>query len=100
MPIQGDLESLINAELRELRVRLTDTSDPVETAVFTICLGEFCHELLTRLTASGNTTIEHGKTFFSKLANTVGAHPRVPANDVGPALARRFLEAHRSRKTS
>jgi len=93
MPLQGDLESLITAELRELRTRLTDANDPVETAILTMCLGEFSHELFTRLTASGNSTIEHGKAFFLKLADTVGAHPRVPANDVGPAFARRFLDA-------
>lgn len=96
MSLQVDLEGLIISELRELRVRLTDTSNPVETAILTMCLGEFCHELFTRLTASGNTTIEHGKAFFSKLANTVGAHPRVPANDVGPQFTRQFLEAQKS----
>lgn len=96
MSLQGNLENLINAELRELRSRLTDASNPVETAVLTMCLGEFSHELFTRLTASGNTTIDHGKAFFSKLANTVGAHPRVPANDVGSQFRRRFLEAKQS----
>lgn len=96
MSVQGNLESLINGELRDLRSRLIDASNPFETAVLTMCLGEFSHELFTRLTASGNTTIDHGRAFFSKLANTVGAHPRVPANDVGPQFTQQFLEAQNS----
>lgn len=96
MSAERDLESLINSELRKLRARLTDLGNPFETAILTMCLGEFSQELFTRLTASGNTTIDHGKAFFSKLAATVGTHPRVPANDVGPQFRRQLIEANHS----
>ena len=93
---QDDLESLIKSELRQLRARLTDAGNPVETAILTLCLGELCHELFTRLISSGNTTADHGQAYFSKLADTVGSHPRVPANDVGPQFRRRLRAINQS----
>lgn len=80
MPHSGDQDFLIRTELRKLRSRLTDEGDQNETALLAICMGEFCQELLTRLTASDNITIEQARLFLLRLANTVGAHPRVPAN--------------------
>ena len=77
-----DQHDLITFELRKLRARLTDEGDPVETVLFAYCLGELCQEMLTRAIASGNFKVAPARNFLLALARTVGAHPRVPANQM------------------
>ena len=83
MSHHDELEILICTELRRLRSRLIDAHDPKETALLALSLGDFCHELWTLLVSSGNTTSAHAQAYFGKLANMVGSHPKVPANDLG-----------------
>ena len=92
MTLSCEQHDLITFELRKLRARLTDEGDPVETVLFAYCLGELCQEMLTRVIASGHFKIAHARNFLLTLVRTVGAHPRVPANQVRPRGHLRVLQ--------
>ena len=86
MSTKNEQHELITYELRKLRARLTDEGDPAETVLFAYCLGELCHEMFTRVIASGNFNEAIARHFLMSLTKSVGAHPRVPANQATPHL--------------